>query len=224
MAEVASGRSYLRCLWTAAMLVGGVTTAAAQDATALALGRAPGVNAVQGALVWSAREGDPRWRWLDWTGAAPRLEATASMWHGRANVSENATLLGVGLQPLLRWTLAPRRSGLPFVDFGIGPRLWSGKRIGAQQRFGTAFEFGTVLGLGIQRDGHDLYVRLEHTSNGGCDSPIRASISCCWVSLGGRGPGSKRSRERLDHGFGRHAGASAQWCLITGTWPSGCES
>lgn len=168
--NLSSRRTALRIAMAAALLCT-VGVASAQDAASLSLGRAVGVTAVQGVLTWGARDGEARWRWLDWTGARLRLEVTASIWQGDANGAMQGTLAGLGLQPLLRWSFANTRAGRPFVDFGTGPRLWSGTRFGAQQRFGTAFEFGTVLGLGLQREGHDVFLRVEHTSNGGIRRP-----------------------------------------------------
>ncbi len=152
----------------------------------LAWGRAVEVGVLQGAFIWHVPEDDPRRRWLDWTGAQLRFEATGSIWYSatnqpaanesatsqsRANRSDNATLYGIGLQPILRWTFDSSSAGRLFVDFGTGPRLISETSIGDRHRFGTALEFRTVLGVGYERKDYDLFLRLEHTSNGSIREP-----------------------------------------------------
>ncbi len=145
--------------------------AAAFDAVSLTLGHALGVTSFRGALVWVPRCEEFLPRWLQWTGADPRFELAASVWHGRAGGSTQGTLLGVDAMPLLRWTFAGAAASQPFIDFGVGPRLWTGTSIGPGHRFGTAFEFGTVLGAGLRQGNYDVFVRLEHTSNVGIKQP-----------------------------------------------------
>lgn len=156
---------------SACALLAFVGKAAAFDAVSLTVGHAPGVSSLRGALVWAPPREEFLPRWLEWTGADPRFEWDANVWHGRGGGSARGTLLGVGALPLLRWTFARAATAQPFVDFGVGPRLWTGTSIAPGHRFGTAFEFGTVLGAGLHQPGYDVFVRVEHTSNGGIRQP-----------------------------------------------------
>lgn len=149
-------------------LVGNVE---AIDAVSLTAGRAPGVSSLRGALIWAPPHGEFLPHWLDWTGADPRFELGVSVWHGRAGGDAQGTLLGVGAIPILRWSFAGSAASRPFIDFGVGPRLWTGTSIGSGHRFGTAFEFGSILGAGLRRGNYDIFVRVEHTSNGGIKQP-----------------------------------------------------
>lgn len=145
--------------------------AVALDAVALMAGRAPGVSSLRGALIWAPPRDQFLPRWLDWTGADPRLELGLSVWLGQAGGNGQRTLLGVGAIPLLRWKFAGSAAGEPFVDFGVGPRLLTGTSIAPGHRFGSVFEFGSILGAGLRRGDYDFFLRLEHTSNGGFRQP-----------------------------------------------------
>lgn len=150
----------------------GAGRAAAVDAVALAVEGASGVIGLHGALVYEWAHGDPALpRWLDWTGADPRLEIGAAVWRAQHDSIERQTIVGVTASPMLRWSLDRMAAGQPFVDFGVGPRLWSGAQLGEDHRFGTALEFGTTLGLGLRRGGYDVFMRIEHTSNAGIRQP-----------------------------------------------------
>ncbi|MBI5718786.1 MAG: acyloxyacyl hydrolase [Burkholderiales bacterium] len=153
------------------MLLAIAGRAAAVDAVSFSAGRAPGVSSLRAAAVWAPPRDEYMPRWLAWTGADPRFELGLNVWHGRAGADAPGTLLGVGALPMLRWTFAGSAAGKPFVDFGVGPRLWTGTRIAPGHRFGTAFEFGTVIGAGVTRGDYDFFVRFEHTSNGSIKQP-----------------------------------------------------
>jgi hypothetical protein len=164
-------RLCIRPVSMACMLLACVGPAAAVDAVSFSAGRAPGVSSLRVAAVWAPTRDEAMPRWLAWTGADPRFELGLNVWHGRAGAQTQGTLLGVGAVPMLRWTFAQSAAGKPFVDFGVGPRVWTGTRIGRDHRFGTAFEFGTVIGAGLTRGDHDFFLRFEHTSNGGIKQP-----------------------------------------------------
>lgn len=164
-------RSGCRIILCACMMLALIGEAAAVDAVSLTGGRAPGVSSLRGALIWAPSRDEFLPRWLDWTGADPRLELGMSAWRGRAGGSADRTLLGVGVMPLLRWTFAGPAATRYFVDFGVGPRLWTGTSISPGHRFGTAFEFGTILGAGLRQGDYDIFIRVEHTSNGGIKQP-----------------------------------------------------
>ena len=144
----------------------------ALDAVSLTAGRASDVSLLRAALIWAPPRDEVLPRWLEWTGADPRLETGLSVWHGRAGGGGvRGTLWGVEVMPLLRWTFAGSAAAQPFVDFGVGPRLWTGTSIAPGHRFGTAFEFGTIVGAGVRHGDYDFFVRFEHTSNGGIKQP-----------------------------------------------------
>lgn len=150
----------------------GARSAMAADAASISIERASGAVGLHAALAYEWAHRDPALpRWLEWTGADPRLELGVAVWRADQAGTERATTVGVTASPMLRWSFDRTAAGRPFVDLGLGPRVWSGTHLGERHRFGTAFEFGTTLGVGLRRSGYDLFMRIEHTSNGGIRQP-----------------------------------------------------
>jgi lipid A 3-O-deacylase len=161
------------------------------DRFALALGRASEIDVVQAEAGWDWRAGDGAAlpAWLAWTRARSlSVEATVAAWRSRVAEVRRRELFGAGLRPTLRWAWGP--AGRVFVEFGTGPRLWSGTFIGRHSRFGTLLEFGTIAGAGVRVGAVDLFVRLEHTSNASIRKPNpgldMVQLGLAWPS-GGRG-------------------------------------
>lgn len=144
----------------------------APDRVAVVAGRATEIDVVQLEAGWrlAANERGGLPRWLSWTGAdALHADASVAAWRSRLADARRRELYGVGLRPTLRWRFGP--ADRVFLDFGVGPRLWSGTLVGRRSRFGTAFEFGTIVGIGWQFERADLFLRLEHTSNASIRDP-----------------------------------------------------
>ncbi len=102
---------------------------------------------------------------------APSVVAIADLELAIGSIASRANREAfVSFGPTWRWPLWNRRS---YIDFGISPTLLSGSSFDGR-RLGGNFHFTSSLALGLNlghRGRTTVSLRIQHTSNGGLNSP-----------------------------------------------------
>lgn len=101
------------------------------------------------------------------------IEATAGMWHGRAEAGENRRIVDLAVTPVWQLIRDRGRGRLsPYMEASIGFHHISETDLNRSVSLGTKFQFGDHAGVGLRASERlDFTFRFQHLSNGGVRRP-----------------------------------------------------
>ena len=139
------------------------------DSVALELGTADSdddVDRYGGTVGW-----DWKVKWLESSSwfLGGYWEFGIDYWDGEKGRTGNDSLVDFGFTPVFRYQRKLDAGIAPFLEFGVGPHLYTESKI-SDKDFDIIFAFGTHVGGGLRfgdRHQFELLYRYQHLSNAG---------------------------------------------------------